>query len=162
MIDFLNGQIEKALDAGLYYLAILCALTLPDICSSLESEDSQTNRDKYKAWCDTWLLDSYPNLTKDDLYSMRCGVVHQGKLGHQKMQYSRIIFTLPVPNIILHNNIINKDTLNLDVRTFCRDMIDSASHWYSQKKDDNYVKTNLPLMVKLYPNGLPAYRGLGV
>jgi len=157
LIDFLSKHIERALDAHLYYLAVICTLMLPDICSALESEDGQTQREKYKAWCDTWFLDSYPNLTRDDLYSLRCGVVHQGKLGHQNMQYSRIVFTLPVSDkTSIHNNVVN-DALNLDAVTFCRDMIDAVSRWYIQNKNGTWVKANLPRLIRLYPKGLPPY-----
>jgi hypothetical protein len=156
-VDFLSKQIEKALDAQFYYLAVVCALTLPDICSALESEDGTSTSTKYMAWCDTWFLDSYPNLTSTDLWSLRCGVVHEGKLGHPKMQYSRVIFTFPIPSgNVFHNNILN-GALNLDARIFCQDMINSVSCWYSQKKDDIYVKANLPRMIRLYPDGLPPY-----
>lgn len=156
-MDFLSKQIEEALDAHLYYLAVMCALTMPDICSALESEDGRTTRAKYMSWCDSWLMNSYPHLISADLYSLRCGIVHQGKSGHPKMPYSRVVFTLPVPNkTIFHNNIVN-DALNLDAVIFCRDMINSVFRWYDQKKDAIYVKANLPRVVRLYPNGLPPY-----
>lgn len=157
-MDFLSEQIKKALDAQLYYIAVMYTLTLPDICSALESQDGKTNGFLYKAWCDTWLLASYPTLTSDDLYGLRCGVVHQGKLGHPNMQYSRIIFTVPIPssNVFIHNNVIN-DALNLDALQFCRDMVDAMTKWYNQKKEDTNVKVNLPQLVRLYPNGLHPY-----
>jgi hypothetical protein len=102
-------------------------------------------------------MNSYPYLISSDLYSLRCGIVHQGKSGNHKMTYSRIVFTLPVPNrVILHNNIIN-DALNLDAEIFCRDMINSVLRWYDQNQGTIYVKANLPCVVRLYPNGLPPY-----
>src|SRR6266446_2915631 len=48
-------EIEKALGAKLYYLAIAVALSIPDICACLEfdPEDPQwANRDTYASWCD--------------------------------------------------------------------------------------------------------------
>jgi hypothetical protein len=47
-MDFLSEQIERALAAQLYYLAVVCALTLPDVCSALESPDGNTNGNLYK------------------------------------------------------------------------------------------------------------------
>jgi len=157
-MDFLSEQIERALAAQLYYLAVVCALTLPDVCSALESPDGNTNGNLYKSWCDTWFTRSYQTLTSDDLYSMRCGVDHQGQLGHRHLQYSRILFTMPIPgrHIILHNNVIN-DALNLDAVIFCRDMVNAMSRWYVQKKDDARVRANLPRLIQLHPNGLPPY-----
>ena len=156
-MDFLGAQIDEALDAHLYYLAVVCALTMPDICSALESEDGTTTKAKYQSWCDTWLMASYPRLSTADLYSMRCGVVHQGKLGHPDLQYSHILFTLPRPNAVVYHNNITQDALNLDLETFCRDMVDSVHRWYDQAKNAPYVKANLPHIVRLYPKGLPPY-----
>ncbi len=88
---------------------------------------------------------------------MRCGVLHQGRLGHPKMQYARILFTLPNPRgAILHNNIIG-DALNLDAITFCRDMVQSALRWYEAKQDDPNVLANLPRLVQYHENGLRPY-----
>lgn len=84
MDDILN-EIDRALAAGLYYLAIAMALTIPDICAALEAENGETNQQKYKAWYESNLAYKYTNITAQDCYSLRCGVLHQGRCGHPKM-----------------------------------------------------------------------------
>ena len=42
-------EIEVALDAGLFYLAIVLAMTLPDICAALEADDGKSDRRKIQA-----------------------------------------------------------------------------------------------------------------
>jgi len=156
-MDTILGEIEKALDAQLYYLAVASALSLPDICSALESPSGTTSGNQYKAWYEAWLAAQYPRITADDIYSLRCGVVHQGRFGHPKMQYSRILFTIPnVNQNVYHNNLMN-DVLNLDAPWFCRDVIKSVMKWYEAKKDDPNVKQNLPRLLRLHPNGLAPY-----
>jgi len=156
-METILGEIQKALDAGLYYLAVASALSLPDVCSALESPTGMTSGNQYKAWYDTWLASRYPNLTADDIYSLRCGVVHQGRFGHPKMQYSRVLFTIPNANRnVYHNNILN-DALNLDAPRFCQDIVESVSAWYESKKNDPNVTQNLPRLLRLHPNGLPPY-----
>jgi len=150
-------EIEKALEAELYYLAIAMALTMPDICAALESPNGETKGSKYKAWYNANLARIYPNITDEDCYSLRCGVLHQGRLGHSNMQYGRILFTLPNPqNNCFHNNIIN-DALNLDAIRFCSDVIACTRLWYNQKKDDLIIKNNLPNLVQFRPQGLAPY-----
>ena len=156
-MDFFAKEMERVLDAGFHYFAIIVALTIPDICAALESEDGTTKGAKYRDWCEEWFLKSYPSVTSHDLYYMRCGVMHQGNLGHPKMQYGRIIFTLPnAQGSKFHNNII-RDALNMDAETFCRDMVQSMSVWYASKKDTKQVVSNLPRLLRTYPNGLHPY-----
>ena len=53
MEDFLC-QIEAALKNNLYYLALRCTLTLPDICGSLIAIDGEAKRYRYISWHDTY------------------------------------------------------------------------------------------------------------
>jgi hypothetical protein len=155
-IQMILKEVESALDNGLFYLALTVALTIPGICAALESPAGSTSgqdKIKYKAWYSANLAIQYPNLTAEDCYSLRCGVVHQGKFGDpSKMQYARVIFTLPnAQNNVFHNNIIN-DALNLDAVTFCRDIIEAARVWAFAKQNDALVQQNASLLVQLRPN----------
>ncbi len=155
-MEAITGEIEKALAAGLYFLAIVSTLTLPDICSALESPNGETTRQKYKDWCDAW-ISMYPEITSLDLWSLRCGVLHQGRLGHAAMQYGRILFTVPNRNgNFFHRNVIN-DALNLDAITFCRDVLQCVAVWYAAKQSDIHVQANLPRLLKFRLNGLAPY-----
>ena len=156
-MNALTDEIERAISSGLYYLAIMSSLALPDICAALESPDGETRGSRYKQWCEQWFVRLYPRLTSDDLYYMRCGLVHQGRSGHPKSQYSRVIFTIPIASgNYFHNNVAN-DALNLDAPTFCRDMIGATTRWYIAKQADPNVVANLPRLMRLHPNGLAPY-----
>jgi hypothetical protein len=156
-MDVITKEVERALDNGLYYLAVMLALTLPDICAALESRDGQTSGSRYKAWYTSWLASRYSTLTGNDLYRLRCGVVHQGRFGPSSMQYSRILFTIPNPQgNVFHNNIIN-DALNLDTQTFCQDMLACVKRWYASKENDPNVIQNLPHLVQFREYGLAPY-----
>jgi len=155
-VDVIIQEVNHALNAGLYYLSIMMALALPDICAALESSNGETTGQKYQAWCNKWVT-RYPTLTSIDLYSMRCGVVHQGRYGHAKMQYARVLFTIPnINRNTFHNNVIN-DALNLDAVIFCRDMIESVGQWYAAKRNEPSVVANLPLLVQFRDQGLAPY-----
>jgi hypothetical protein len=49
----------EALKNRLLYAALLLALTLPDICAALESQDGRSTPGRYKAWFNTWLRKKY-------------------------------------------------------------------------------------------------------
>lgn len=151
------GNIRDCLDGQMFYAALVVSLTIPEVCASLEAQGGRGNNERYKKWYTEYLSLSYPNLTADDCYSLRCSVLHQGKLGRPGMQYSRVLFTIPNSrNIVLHNNIIN-DALNLDVVHFCNDVIAAARNWLAAKHDDVCVIENLPNLVRYRPQGLSPY-----
>lgn len=156
-METILSEIELALEARLYYLAIAMTLTVPDICAALEASNGQTNGLKFKAWYNANLAHKYPKMTDADCWSLRCGVVHQGRCGHPNMQYGRIIFTVPnAQNNVFHNNILN-DALNLDTVIFCRDVLTSARSWFEQRANDPEVRANLPNLVQFRPQGLAPY-----
>src|SRR5690625_2233996 len=156
-IDFLLAEVEHALEHGMYYLAIITALTLPDVCSALASENGVTNGGRYREWYRSNLSNRFPNLTDYDCWRLRCGVVHQGRFGRPGMRYSRVIFTIPdQQNNFFHNNIFN-DALNLDAVTFCGDIIQGVRDWYESNRDCANVRSNIPHLVQYRPNGLAPY-----
>jgi hypothetical protein len=160
-LETMLQDIERALNASLHYLALVMALTMPGICAALEEPSGSTSgRDSkaYMDWYSTNIGTLYPNLTGVDCYSLRCGVVHQGRFGDpNKMQYGRVLFTVPnVSRNVFHNNILN-DALNLDTEIFCRDMMNSVRNWYCNRPSNSVVHRNIDMMVRLRPEGLAPY-----
>lgn len=157
-MQVITDEIERALSAELYYLALIGALTLPDICAALESADAQTTGQRYQAWCETWFTPAYSSmLTGRDLWALRCGVVHHGRFGPPQSQYARVVFTLPNAMQALVHNVSVDDVLSLDALTFCRDMIQAALSWYAANQNKAEVIANLPRLVQYRSEGLPGY-----
>jgi hypothetical protein len=155
-METILGEIEHALKVRLYFLAITIALAVPDICAALQSRDGNATGVRYQEWFDANLSHKYPLLTAADCWKLRCGIVHQGRMGRKDMQYGRVIFILAAPGI--HNNVIN-DALQLSAETFCRDVIAATRQWFAANQNDVNVKANLPFLVPLRPNGFPPYIG---
>lgn len=156
-LEGLLTEVEAALSASLYYMAVVLALMIPDICGALASADGVSSGLKYKNWYNANLASQYPSLSAHDCYKLRCGVVHQGRLGHPDMQYSRVLFTLPnAQNNHYHNNIV-QGALNLDAACFCRDVTDAARRWYAAHHNDSSVRVNLPHLVRFRPEGISPY-----
>lgn len=159
-MDFILQEIERAFNAGFYYLAIVLALTLPDICEALADPRGKSSPEKYMDWFCKNLATKYPQMTDEDCYSLRCGVVHEGRFGHKGSQYARIMFTVPnARNIrirLVAENIGGRSdkVLSLDAKEFCDDMIQSVRNWYSDAKENPNVQSNLPRMVQFRPNGM--------
>jgi len=156
-MDTILSEIDRAIDAKLYFAALALCLTLPDMCAALESSNGKSSGTKYKNWYSENLQNNYPDITPADIWSLRCGVSHQGRFGNPQMQYAKVLFTIPnTQGNVFHNNILN-DALNLDAVIFCRDVMSAVRGWFAEKKDDENVMANLPHLVEFRPNGLAPY-----
>ena len=163
-MDELLRQIRLATDAGFYYLALAGALTVPDICGAMAEPDGRATGDRYTRWFDRYVAPRYvvgpnrqPTLTGTGCWGFRCAFLHQGRLRHPKMGFSRILFLEPRDgNVILHNNVLN-DALNIDVRVFCSDIVEGAFAWQRDVDGSPVVEKNRQLFVQRYDSGLAPY-----
>jgi hypothetical protein len=161
-MDLILTQITRGLERWFHYLAIVSALTLPDICAAMEAEDGWSTKARYMAWWDAWMKAKYPYMTSEDAYGLRGGVVHQGKLTKPKahLTFDRIAFTVLPAMRPSHNNISinsggsNESVLQLDAGVFCHDVMNSVREWYAVKKDDPNVQAHLPLLLSFRPDGI--------
>ena len=163
-LETIFRDIERAIDAQLYYAAIALALSVPDICALLEDEPGKawSTEKKYVAWCEKNLDGRFHYLTALDIWRLRGGVLHQGSFfGHPKSRFNAVLFTLPNPqNNTFHENHFEgggKRAFNLDTVTFCSEIIDAARKWYEARKDDPSVSANINNLVRYRPNGLSPY-----
>ncbi|MEJ9228909.1 hypothetical protein LAV79_05310 [Peribacillus butanolivorans] len=148
-------EIERGLDAGVYQLSLSMALCIPDICAALESDDGKTNGRKYRSWYEKY-VGNVLRLSSSDCYFFRCSFLHQGSTEHENSKFKKIIFIEPNHGIVGHNNVMD-DVLNIDVRIFCKDMINAGRKWYATVKDSDNFKKNHDKTFKRYPNGLSPY-----
>ena len=55
-VEELVNEIHKALENELYVIAVMAALTLPDMCGALEKENFWATNSTYMEWCKKNLL----------------------------------------------------------------------------------------------------------
>ncbi|MGO9964937.1 MAG: hypothetical protein ACLPUG_16115 [Acidimicrobiales bacterium] len=165
MDDFL-GQLEAAAsDSRLYYVALLGALVIPDICGALESQNGLASGLRYKRWFDTHVAPLHVNvrthqpfLNGESCYRFRCSFLHQGRTRRTGQGYTRIVFIEPGVQspVHAHMNILN-DALNIDVQDFCLEMVGSARRWLAGVIGTEPYQTNMNNFVRRYPTGLSPY-----
>jgi len=145
------GEIRIALDNGLLVIALMGTLAVPDICAALGSPNGETSGAKYKAWF-TAYLPAYSNVDAGEIYKLRCGMLHQG--ASATASYRRALFLGPTPGFgVDHMTSIINDLLLLDLKSFCRDILDAAEAWVAANASAEPVKTNLEQLVRWYPEG---------
>ena len=163
-MDDILEQIEKVLNAGFPYPALVMALTLPDICASLAFDPSGNEKTRVKARYVAWFDKNVASkgmmvLTAEDCFSLRCGVVHQGRMGNKDAQFDRVAFTENGPAMSEWENCTVNDMqyvrlIQLDIRQFIGRMLEAAREWYQANKEDRFVQENVRRLVRYYPEGI--------
>jgi hypothetical protein len=165
------SEVQSALDAKLFHMAMTMALAIPDVCSCLESDPNANGATpaKYKAWFDSNLAHAFAALTADDCYRLRSGVLHHRKMGRPKARYDRVVFLAPdAARPLSGDTLITIDqgrklggvqgrVLQIDIVWFCQQFIAAARRWAGSKIGDTNVQTNLPNLVRYRPEGLFPY-----
>jgi hypothetical protein len=159
MVRDLLRQIQRVSDAGEYYLALFGALAVPSICGSLEAPGGRDSRDRYENWFDRYVGAKFSGtFSGRQCYAFRCAMLHQGRMIHRNLGYTRVLFIEPrgAGGNVFHNNVLN-DALNLDVKLFCNDMVEGALTWIPNVEGTEPYETNLKRSVRRYDSGLPPY-----
>lgn len=90
MVDRIVQDIRGALDHDLYFAALNCALTLPDICGKAEYPAERSSKKRYIDWYDKEIgfyernpeqndSEEMPYLSGEVIYSLRCALLHAGE-----------------------------------------------------------------------------------
>lgn len=153
----LLNEIKHASKSGMPLIAIGMAVALPDICVSLISEDGRSTGALYVAWCDENLGEKFNFITGKDMWSMRCGVLHNGRFGDLKHNVARVIFALPDSGTMINCQI--NDAYFYSVQEFCSGVTDAAFQWMEANKDNKNIVENLPRLMQYRHDGLPPYVG---
>jgi len=152
-LEAIYSEIAQGLDAEFYYLALVAAVSLPDVCVALEGK--QVNWKSYKDWVRRWLAPHYQNFGEHECYELRCGVMHQAVLRgarDKKSPFKR--FSLQLPNQfltareIVDQNAPGGPALGVDLIGLCLTLISAAREWEASKLADETVQANKDNVVR--------------
>jgi hypothetical protein len=153
-------QVEMALEAKIWLIATVGALTLPDICGALPEPNGQATGERYAKWFDQHVspLGYAGWLSGKDCYKLRCSLLHQGSAQHPASTVGRILLFTPRPD----GNKVHRFAADfggercmvLDVEEFCSDLANTARAWWGTMKNDALVKKNFDRFVRYWPDGI--------
>jgi hypothetical protein len=128
---------------GWYYPAICTACALPEICAALES-DGDGGRSKYKVWFNQYAAKYFDGqLSGHDAYQLRCSVLHQGKIEHDKMiQHTRIGFIEPHSQYNRWGKHYPTNTLLINVLYYCESLGKAVIEWLNVKEQNPDFQAN--------------------
>ncbi|MCZ4340417.1 hypothetical protein O4H52_02275 [Sphingomonadaceae bacterium G21617-S1] len=167
-MDHIFDQIKGTLEAGFPYAAIMLALSVPDICASLAlpaNANDGAQKKRYLRWYRENVLPRFDVLSDEDVWSLRCGVVHEGAFGNKDKTFDRVIFCGDGHQGIMsvHDSTINgvhyDRLLIIGATLFCEKIIESAFSWFEKNRGSPNVKANLWKLVGTYSEGIPPLIG---
>lgn len=145
MERFRDAAIEALAEKN-WYGALILSMTLPDICSWLETGSKDVGP-RYKAWWGKYMLKHYKNafgtaLSSSDAYALRCAILHNGTgdITDQKAResLSRFMFVIPENGNIIHLN-GSGTVLQLQIDIFCFQICSGVNYWQA----DNYKNADV-------------------
>ncbi|WP_339352209.1 hypothetical protein [Acinetobacter beijerinckii] len=165
-------SIKLSLRTNNYFGAITMALTLPDICASVNSPNGKTTSKKYCTWFNKYLAKYYSEIFRDEYknknktvvnfiaqecYAARCSFLHQGThhIKHQSILMDSEHPTVSSVNFISldHGEYLrNGDILFLDVNFFCENMIDAVETWMKDISCDIHKMAKIAAMPIIHKN----------
>lgn len=160
MEDLLT-EIDRAAGEGYLYIAVMAALSVPDIAGGLTAENGQATGKRYVAWFDRWLGGEYGNyLIGLDAYYFRCSLLHQGRTVHGKSRLDRIMFVAPNPYAKVHLAMTvlgGEAVLTLDAEQFCVDMTAAGRRWLAGVRGSQPFERNFRRYARRYEDGYPPH-----
>lgn len=159
-------SIKLSLISNNHFGAIAMALTLPDICASIDDVNNSSNCEKYCIWFDKYLAEYYTKFFRDELkakdvtnivflakecYAARCSFLHQGI---QRIEHQRVLKNSEHPTVssvsfisLDHGKYLrNGDILFLDVDFFCENIINAVETWMKDISSDRHKMKKIAAM----------------
>lgn len=144
-------------------------LSLPDICSALETEEKDQARyrieKRYKAWFEKYAAPKFGTFDANDCWALRGGVVHNAILSkHPKNVRGRLLLMPPNSSGMVVDEMVVQDTgeppqdaLQIFIPAFCDRVAAAVREWWEANKNNPIVQKNLPDLVRFRPQGLAPF-----
>lgn len=175
-------QIRSAKLAELYYVALMGALTVPDMCAAAETPH-EANGVRYARWFEANMPSAYherrpwprvlmerhpeyatiepPRFSGHDAWKFRCALLHEGS-GHltrpHEPRQRRVWFLYPGATGLTSHLTHQESGVSIDLDTYVDDTLAAATRWLAAVGKQPHVEANLDArFVRVYPDGLAPY-----
>ena len=165
-MEYIISEIKKCLDAGAWYAALTLVLTLPAICAAAENPKDKNQRrgkdhSKYLSWIEsTALPKKYGNNIGEQLYGLRCSVLHEGTFWVGTENMPRLIVVPPNDKLGLHNVTFTHPqgcAVAHDVPSLCEDIIEEVRIWENKNHSNKTVQKNIQEVTRVHLEGIPPF-----
>lgn len=112
------------------------------------------------------LTDIYGKQFAEQLYNLRCIILHEGSFNPSVITIPRLIVVAKNPNLIMENCIIEANGSKVviyDAPILCENIIKAVQIWENNNKDNAQIMENLKNIVHIHPDGImPYFKGVPV
>jgi len=165
LVRTLISQTRKAIEAELYYVALMSTLAIPDIAGALSSDNGEATGKRYATWYEKWarprLLESRCRenpFSGQACYKFRCALLHQGRSQRPSDQYSNILFIEPGhQNYNIHYCVIGGGALLIQLDEFVEEVLRGCEMWLEAVEATEPFKSNYQSFARRHPQGLAPY-----
>jgi hypothetical protein len=146
-----------------WYGAITIALTLPDICGSIDSPGKNNSEKRSVAWFDRYVGHAYMIevngvkavfMTGRDCYALRCAALHQGTFDVSDQRARDVVdrFILHHSELMPIHKVRLDKKLVVDITTFCLDIAAGVEAWEAEVMldDDNRRRSRIASLLPLH------------
>jgi len=151
--------LEESIEANNWYGALFISLTIPDICSKIESPNENTNV-RYPRWFEQYRHSSYEkHLSGRDCYALRCTLLHEGSQTIETQRIKETIdhFTfsgkgshlISFSGVFVGSDDDGKNSCHLSTHQFSLDMINSYKDWLESNSTNSELLKRLELTLEI-------------
>lgn len=148
MVNKIIEEINKALDNECFVIALMSALTLPDICGAIEYP-GESEGSRYKKWYAKYIGqyekdgedDNMPYPTANTIYDLRCSMVHNGNPHVNLEKMNLTSFELWITNDMTSGGgaslckATGERTLEIGIKNICFKLCSLAKYYYENNKE---------------------------
>lgn len=168
-----------AIKCGNLYAALSLALTIPDICGSLEDPSPGKSQVRYQRWCKQWIEPKYTTqtndpmtgkpfvwITDDQIFQLRCSLIHSGSDEIEETKRTGIdrffFFDQTRPTSIqkfasCKFNGVDVNIICLNAADFCEKMFEAAEAWDMSVAGNAAVQTEKEKLLFIHSKGDEIY-----
>lgn len=153
-------QVRAASDQGLYLVALMSTLAIPDICGALGSDNGRATGPKYRSWLVEHAKEDRD--IADLIYDVRCSLLHQGSLRRRKgKEPARIAFVVPDDEFSVHRATYSESdgesVFWLSIPAFADELSAAGAAWAARYGGSATVLRNMENYVRAHPEGHPGF-----
>lgn len=155
---------RAAVANGNQYAALSLALTLPDICASLEDPGPGKAHARYVAWFSKWAAQHFGAfLSAEDCFQLRCSLIHSGsaeieetkKAGVDKFEFlsDANASHLIAMNGNRVNGVLQPSIVVLNTNRFCEAIYQASEAWDASIAHNEKLQAAKGALLVIKPRG---------
>lgn len=168
MINEYVTSILKSIENENWYAGLTLALTIPDICGSINTPNENSSKKRFIEWYDAFVLPRFSQVFSNgegdlllngaDCYALRCSFLHNGieNISNQRAKelLEKFYFIQPLKSWSFNTRSRN-NMLIIQIDRFCKLICDAVDDWLKTRQDSDFSDKQLLKIYNPKTDGMP-------